>query len=54
MSTTVAYASGSERSMGESEHCAGWVHLFFTDCISIVRDFAENDENGFSPGTVIY
>ena len=54
MGTTVADTFGSERSMGESEHCAGWVHLFFTGCISIFRGFAENDEKGYSPGTVIY
>ena len=54
MSTTVADTFGSERSMCESEHCAGWGHLFFTGCISIFRDFADNDEYGFSPGTVIY
>ena len=54
MGTTVADTFGSERSMGESEHCAGWGHLFFTGCISIFRGFAENDEKGYSPGTVIY
>ncbi len=29
MSTTVADASGSERYMGKSEHCAGWVCFFY-------------------------
>lgn len=54
MGTTVAFASGSDRYVGEGEQCAGWVHLFFTGCISIFNDFAENDEKGYSPGTVIY
>jgi hypothetical protein len=54
MSTTVAFASGSDRYVGEGEQCSEWGHLFFTGCISIFRDFAENDEKGYYPGTVIY
>jgi hypothetical protein len=53
MSTTVAEASGSERYVGKSEHCAGWVCFFSTTCISRFPAFAENDDNGwkcdFSP-----
>ena len=53
MSTTVADASGSERYVGKSEHCAGWVCFFFTACISKFPAFAENKGNGwkydFSP-----
>jgi len=54
MSTTVAFASGSDRYVGEAEQCSGWVRFFFTGFISIVRDFAENDKKGYYPGTVIY
>ena len=43
MSTTVADASDSERYVGKSEHCAGWVCFFFTACISRFPAFAEND-----------
>jgi hypothetical protein len=54
MGTTVAHTSGYKRYVGEGEQCSGWIHLFFTGCISIFRGFAENDEKGYSPGTVIY
>lgn len=49
MSTTVADASGSEKYVGKSEHCAGWVCFFFcfTACISRFPAFAENDGNGW-------
>jgi len=53
MSTTVADASGSERYVGKSEYCAGWVCFFFIACISRFPALAENDGNGwkydFSP-----
>ena len=54
MSTTVAFASGSDRYVGEGEQCAGWVRFFFTGFISRFCVFAANDEKGLSPGTVTY
>ena len=52
--STIADASGSERYVGKSKHYAGVVCFFFTGCISRFRIFAENDEKGYYPGTVIY
>ena len=54
ISASIAGASCSERYVGKSKHYAGGVRFFFTGCISRFRVFAENDENGFSPGMVIH